>query len=264
MDNFGTRAAHLQVLDLCLDEVHKSAKSANNGQTSLFGEEETFRPVFRVPEVEEMALEHLLVFEKDLLGFYLHEPPYLKLLKMIDQFVNLKISEITEQDVNDKVTVGGVVLEVKKVITKKSGAEMAFVRVFDGIKSLDCVVFPKTYELFKGLLEKEQVLLLDGKLERREEDYSLLVDQIQLFDPETSLAINQTSVEIEMPLNPDPEVFKKINVALRQYPGASPISILIPSGEKFKKMPLKFTVDPSFELVQNVEEILGPNSIKLI
>jgi DNA polymerase III subunit alpha len=264
MDSFGTRAAQLQALDLCLEEVHKTNKSTNNGQVSLFGEEVTFKAEFRLPDAEEMALEHLLMFEKDLLGFYLHEPPYLKLLKMVDQFVNVKISEITDQNLNDKVTVGGVVLEVKKVITKKTSSEMAFVRIFDGLKELECVVFPKAYELFKGLLLKEEVLLLDGKLDRREEEYSLLVDSIQKFDPQTSIAINQTAVEIELPSNPDPEVFKKVNHTLRKYPGASPISILIPSGDKLKKMPLNFTVEPSFELVQNVEEILGPNSIRLI
>lgn len=265
LDTFGTRASQLLALDQVLEEVHKASKAASKGQASLFdGSEEEFISAVKLPNVEELSLDKLLMFEKDLLGFYLHEPPYFKLLKQLDQFTSLKVSEITDENMNEKVTLGGVVADIRKVVTKKSGAEMAFLKLSDGIKSVDCVIFPKTYAEHKQNLEKEQVLLLTGRLDRREDEYSLVVDLVEIFDPEQALRINQIEMEIELPQNADSEILRKINNALRQFPGPSPISILIPKGETFKKMSLNFTVDPSPILVQDIEQILGPNTIKII
>jgi DNA polymerase III subunit alpha len=265
LDTFGPRAAHLMILDQCIEEVHKSAKSVSSGQTSLFGDDEiAIKKNISLPNVSEMALSDLLNFEKDLLGFYLHEAPFQKLLKQLDQFISVKISDISEEHINDKITLGGVVHDVRKVTTKKTGAEMAFLSLSDGLKEVDCVIFPKTYEQHKGVLMKEQVLLLTGRLDRRDEDYSLVVDLVEEFNPDSALRINLTQMEIEIPQGADGEVLKKVNMTLRQYPGAAPIAILIPSGDKFKKMNLSFTVDPSPLLMQNIEEILGPNSIRLI
>jgi DNA polymerase III subunit alpha len=171
-----------------------------------------------------------------------------------------------------KVTVGGVIYEVKKVFTKKTGAEMAFVRIFDGAGEIDCVVFPKTFEEQKAFLEKEKVVLIKGKIDKREDAFSLVVDDIELFDPETALQIGAfrkvsggavPQVEIEIPEKADGELLKKVNLTLRQFPGDMPIFVLIPSGEKVKRLPLTFTVNAGGELVRNIESILGPNSVRL-
>lgn len=266
LDSFGTRAALLLGLDQCLDEVHKSSKSKNNGQTSFFDLNEDIRiePTFKLPEVSEMELEKLLIFEKELLGFYLHEPPYVKKLINIDQFTSIKISQISDEHIGQKLTIGGVITDVKKILTKKSNSEMAFVKVFDGTAGMDTVVFPKTFDEFKTLLEKEEVVLISGKLDKREESFSMLVDNIEKFDADNSMKINFTTIEIEVPQGADGHVFQKLNSTLRKYPGASPISLLIPSGDTFKKMNLGFTVSPNLELVEHIEQILGPNSIRLI
>lgn len=265
MDSFGTRAAQLQALDKCLEDVHRIVKANNNGQTSLFGDEEMeIDTNFELPKAEEMSLEHLLVFEKELLGFYLHEPPYISQLKRIDSFINTKISQITEEKLGQRVTTGGVIAQFKKIFTKKSNAEMAFLTLFDGISEIECVVFPKTFEEFKHLLEKEKVVIVVGKVDKREESLTFVVDSINDFDPENLKKFNYTSVEIEIPKGVDGVVLKQVNATLKQYPGDAPISVLIPSGDTFKKMNLAFTVRPDLDLVHNIERLLGPNTVKII
>src|SRR3989338_809339 len=168
LDSFGTRAAQLLALDEVLDKAHKNAKRGQDGQESLFGDDEEIENItYKLPEVEELDLDKLLIFEKDLLGFYLHEPPYIGKLKKIVDFISLKISEIDETETTGKkITLGGVIVEVKKVVTKKSGAEMAFVRIFDGSAEIDTVVFPKAFAEFKSILNKEEVVLMNGKLDK--------------------------------------------------------------------------------------------------
>jgi DNA polymerase-3 subunit alpha len=183
---------------------------------------------------------------------------------MIDQYVNLRASDLAEDKLNARSTIGGVIMDIRKVTTKKSNAEMAFIKVFDGTGDFDCVVFPKLYAECKDILNKETVVLIDGKLDHREDAFSVIIDDIRSFNPDYDVRINQTAVEIEIPQNADSNLLQKVNSTLRQYPGASPVSILIASGDKWKKMNLAFTVAPDTAMVQNIEEILGNNTIRLI
>ncbi|MBI2011874.1 DNA polymerase III subunit alpha [Candidatus Daviesbacteria bacterium] len=266
LDSFGLRAAQLLALDRCLEEAHKNSKAVSSGQTFLFGDQEEINiSAVILPDVEELSLDKLLVFERDLLGFYLHEPPYLEALKKIHEYVSLNLVDILEADIGKRVIVGGVILETKKVLTKKSAQEMAFVTLFDGTGEIECVVFPTTFAQNKDILEKEEVVLIAGKIDKREEDFSLVVDSIEKFDSVTASKINFRSMEVEIPPNSNGDILKKVNSTLRQYPGPSPISILITSGGSLKKMPLPFTVNADdVNLIENIEKILGPNSVKLI
>ncbi len=270
LDSFGSRAAQLIALDKCLEDAHKSSRQKSSGQTSFFdglGEDsQSFGDAgkFILPEVEEMPLAAMLQFEKDLLGFYLHEPPYLAKLNAIPEFVSNRIADLGESEIDKRVTVGGVITEVKKVVTKKTGAEMAFIRLFDGIGQIECVVFPKTYTEYKECLVKEEVVIIEGKFDFKEEEPSIIIDSIEVFDPQTAQRVDMTAVEIEIPNGADGELLQKVNSTLRLFPGNAPISILIAKGDTFKKMNLAFTVAADLELVKSVEQILGPNSIRLI
>ncbi len=264
LDSFGFRSAQLLILDQCLDESHKSSRAISNGQVSLFGDEENFIFEVKLPEVEELPLDKLVVFEKDLLGFYLHEPPYIKRLKEIAGYVSHKISEISDENLKQRVTIGGVITDVKKVLTKKSAAEMAFIKLEDNDGVIECVVFPKTFAESKHFLEKEEVVIITGKPDKREDEYSLVVDSITVFDPETiDKSLIQSVVEIEFPREADSDVMKKVNNAIRLYPGEIPISVLIPSGNSFKKLDLSFKVNLDNGFVENVEDILGPGTVRV-
>ena len=55
------------------------------------------------------------------------------------------------------VIVGGIIEAVKRIFTKKSGKEMAFVTIANenGV-TLECVVFPKIFDIYKSLLSKRK------------------------------------------------------------------------------------------------------------
>lgn len=272
LDSFGPRAPQLLVMDKCLDDAHKAAKMVANGQGSLFdGFAEDHIDVAAelvLPTSEEMPFEQLLQFERDLLGFYLHEPTYMKHIRIIKDYVSFQIRQLHEEEeipTDKKHTIGGVIHEVKKIFTKKNNQEMAFVRIFDGTAQLDCVIFPKLFAEVKDLLITEQVVLLSGKFDKRDEDFSFLVDTVEIFDPENARRLDLTEVQVEIPRNIDSKILQQVNLTLKKYPGSAPISILIPNqaGTTFKKMNLAFTVEPGFELVQTIESLLGPGSIKI-
>jgi len=264
LDNLGSRAAQLLILDQCLEESHKMAKSKLSGQVSLFEGEEDLSTAIKLPEIEELPLEQLLSFEKDLLGFYLHEPPYLKFLQKIIQASAVKITDLTDEHIGKNLNLGGVVTNIKKVFTKRTSAEMAFITVSDGISKIDCVVFPKIFEEAKGFLFRDQVVMLVGRVDKREEELSLVLEKISLFDGENLAEFTKNAgVEIYIPKGSDVTILQAVNRTLRKFPGSTSISLLLPNGGvELKRMVLPFSIDPSDILEEEVKKILGEGAFK--
>ena len=271
MDTLGSRAAQLLILDQCLEQSHKIAKNKISGQVSLFSESDNDTVSIKLPEVDELPLEQLLIFEKDLLGFYLHEPPFLAKLSKLDEFVSVKVSDLTDEHIGQKLTLGGVITEVKKVLTKKSQAEMAFAKISDGIGEVECVVFPKTFAESKEFLIKDNVILIWGRIDKREDTLSLVVDNVSLFEPENaqkmekSLDPDSIGVEIFVPQGTGVDVLQKINRTLREYPGDVSVSILLPNGgRESKRMVLPFSVNPDGGLEGQIKELLGEGAFRRV
>ena len=275
LDQLGSRAAQLLVIDACLEEAHKQNKNKLSGQVSLFdGDEDMAKINVKLPEVTELPLEQLLVFEKDLLGFYLHEPPYLKDLQKLTKFVSTKLSELEDAHVGKSLKLGGVIVAVKKVLTKKTAAEMAFVKISDGTNALEVVIFPKTYETCKEFLIPDTVVLIAGRVEKREEEMSLIVEKINQFNPDLMvddpLSIieeakdNNPLVEINIPNGTSVTVLQTVNKTLRRYPGSIPVALLLPSNGEMRRMNLPFGINPVTSLEEEINNLLGQKAFQLI
>ena len=77
------------------------------------------------------------------------------------------------------VKLGGIIENAKKIFTKKTGAEMAFLSLGDekGI-TIECVVFPKIYEQYKNLLIADSVILIEGRLDQKNDKPVIITDRI--------------------------------------------------------------------------------------
>lgn len=267
LDSYGNRAPQLAILEQVLNESHKNARKKLSGQVSLFDglEEELAIPdiTVKLPEMDEMPMEQLLAFEKELLGLYLHEPLFIAKLREIDDFITYKLSELSDKHIERNVVTGGVLTDIKRILTKKTGAEMAFIKAFDGISDMEVVVFPKTYEKVKGILEKDQVVIIRGKVDKREDTLSILADEISIFDPNFSAKVIKT-IEIEIPRGTDAQVLQEINRSLRQYPGEDTVAILLPNGSNdIRRMVLPFSVQLHPNLESHIIQLLGEGSLKV-
>ncbi len=270
LDSFGQRSAQFLILDQALEESHKRVRSKASGQVMLFEDDATFE--ITLPVVEEMPLEQLLVFEKDLLGFYLHEPPFLAKLAQIGEYVTTKISEITDDHVGQKMTLGGVIAEVKKVLTKKTQSEMAFVKLSDGISEIECVIFPQTFGISKDFLQKDNVVLMWGRIDKRDDSLSLVVDNTSPFEPETARRIEKADdlpafdfegVEVTVPKGTGVEVLQQINRTLRKYPGSEKVALILPNGSnELRRMILPFSISPDTDLEAEIKTILGEGAFR--
>ncbi|MCD8308709.1 MAG: OB-fold nucleic acid binding domain-containing protein [Clostridia bacterium] len=153
-------------------------KQKNSSQMSLFGsiiEEEKL--TVNYPDIPEYELNEKLAKEKEVLGVYVSGHPFEKYVDkfadcnfncgLMDDYTEDEDGEKTYNSVSDgmEISMGGIITNVKKTVTKRTGAYMAFVTVEDVYGSIECLAFPKFYEKFKDVLINDKIVRLSGKLD---------------------------------------------------------------------------------------------------
>jgi DNA polymerase III subunit alpha len=184
MDAFGSRTSLLMTYQEIMDRSSKKKRQDEDGQTSLFGdpsaaEEKAAR---KLTETEDFSENEKLAFEKEFLGFYLTSHPQMENLLGLRTRVTHEIQLLEEESEGSRVTIGGLVENMRRIFTKKTGSEMAFVTISDE-KGLfvECVVFPKIFEQYKTYLVKDSVVIVDGKVDTKNEKPVIIVERIARF-----------------------------------------------------------------------------------
>ncbi len=179
MDAFGPRGRLLAAVQTLMEQSQRTKKAQAQGQVGLFDDEEVANEISslnELPDVPDLPHQELLAYEKELLGFYFSSHPLSKVMAKLEQLKAVPIATLSEELVGQRVTVCGMARTVKKIFTKANNQEMAFVKIEDTGGSVECVVFPKTYAKNVSLWQADTILLISGKLDQKEEQMALLVD----------------------------------------------------------------------------------------
>ncbi|MBI2029123.1 DNA polymerase III subunit alpha [Candidatus Gottesmanbacteria bacterium] len=181
LDNFGNRASQLSALPEILSTAQKEKKKLETGQFSLFSENDNENGgASTLPSFDEFSQKEKLRFEKELLGFYFSAHPLTPVLKIIDKKATHKLKDL-DTAILKPVIVGGIITRVKKIMTKKSNQEMAFVKIEDISGSAELVVFPKFFSRTRHIWITDQAVLVAGKLDSRGDRTSLIVEKASLL-----------------------------------------------------------------------------------
>lgn len=180
-DAFGTRSALLSVLPLVASWAQKTKKQAESDQQSLFSDVAA-EPPPSVPPIEELAKRDLLAMEKELLGFYLTEHPLTQVITKVQQKITHTTSDLSDLKTDTVVILAGMVTRIKQVVTRKNNSEMAFVTLEDMAGSIDVVIFPTTYASTRHFWYPNAIVLIKGKVNRRDDRLSIIVDAMQPLD----------------------------------------------------------------------------------
>jgi len=179
----------MQHLEAVIDWAQSRAKDRATGQFSLFdqiglgGDENTsednnFDGLPDPPNVPDFEPMEKLKLEKELLGFYVSDHPLKAIQKNSRLLAPISLNELAEQP--EKTTVSAIVMlsGIKPIITKK-GDRMAIVQIEDLTGQAEGVVFPKAYERIGLTLEADARLIVWGKIERRDEQAQLIIEDAE-------------------------------------------------------------------------------------
>ncbi len=182
LDLFGERASLLITLPEITDKSSKKKKATDQGQGMLFGDEDSLSqspPSKQV--VEEFTNGEKLAFEKEFLGFYLTAHPQMKSLEYVKTVATHELEFVMEEKTGAKVKIGGIIESSRRIFTKKTGSEMAFLVLGDekGI-TVECVIFPKVFEIYKSYLSQDSVIIIEGHVDTKNDRPTIIAEKVQV------------------------------------------------------------------------------------
>ncbi len=188
---FGHPAQIIDAIPTVLPAAQAEAQQRANGQLSafdmLFGGGGADEPL--PPRTEASARERMR-WEKELLGLYLSGHPMGDLATEIGRYVNAYSADMGEDLDTQRVVIGGVVVAVRRVITK-SKQTMAVATVEDLQGSIEVVVFPKVLEETAPVWVGEQIVLVSGRVDHKGEETVLLAESVWTWEQVEQLGPEQ-------------------------------------------------------------------------
>jgi DNA polymerase-3 subunit alpha len=260
MSKFGGRASILASLDKIREKMVKP--KGDDNQPGLFAATEiknaSSSEVITLEAVDEFPEDELQSLERQLLGFSLSARPISELIGPLEFRSTHKIYEISaDESYPELVKVAGVLTEVRVIVTKKSGAEMAFAKAEDGTGTLELVIFPKIFKDTRDFWVEGQPLLITGKVDVRDDSPNLLVEAI-----ETMASLDEKKereVYIKIPKGVDTNTLKRLKELLTSNLGDQTGYLLFDSGTNgtpAKKVKLSFKIAWNETLAKAIADCL--------
>jgi len=192
LDRFGSRLALLTDLERIMAVSHSLFCAKAVGQITLF---DTAHRIV-LCEIHETDKREELNWERDLIGLYVSDHPLSSYQQTLGERVTHFSYQLAEADDNSKVIVAGMLDRFRQHLTK-TGKNMGFAKLEDLYGKVELVIFPKTWEKYYHLMEIDNVLLAEGRLDNEKGDPKLLVDKL------TKISLN--SLKGQNPSSPSSE-----------------------------------------------------------
>ena len=277
------RSQLMQVYATLLDRANNDRKNRALGQFSLFDSVLKTDVVNNItyPNIPEFDEQTKLKLEKEVVGVYISGHPLSNYTHKFKEFNltadMLEVDENEEEQPDDneqeevvyegltdgmEVTCGGIIVEIKKLLSKRDKKEMAFAKVEDLYGVIELMFFPQAYTKFKSKLTYDSLVTIHGKLSIRSgEKPVVMVDNVIPWD------LNQNGGEE----NKISTLYLKYDVSnialhddiyktLKNYAGVSPVVVVDLNNKPFK---LNIKVNPSSFLLNELHAYLPDEFIKL-
>lgn len=290
-DCFGVkRSQMMRVYPQIIEKVVSDRKKQATGQFSLFGDllKDDKTNIIAMPNIPEYDDQTKLKLEKEVVGIYISGHPLGNYIGEFKKFnfnggmLQVEDREEDDEDNNDveakydgltdnmDVTCGGIITELKKVYSKKDGSEMVILKVEDLYGSFDCMLFGRTYQKLKPLLEIDKIVRIKGKLSINDRGVCVRVENLE------EITMDKEIKAVEMPKEEkkviqtlylmydltDEKLSKEILSLLNHYPGESPVVVKCSKQQKAFKLNIK--VNPKGFLINELHAYIEDDFIKVI
>ena len=303
----GNRPQLMAVFESAMDANSSLRKQTVDGQISLFDMAFGGAPLVQenhtLPNLPDYPLRQRLALEKEIAGVYITGHPlddYRDVLGKLP-FSTADLDGLEEREDRGLsldgqiVDMGGILTEVKGKATKK-GAYMGFITLEDLTGQIECLVFPKVYERYQGMMAVDDLVVLHGRLSIREEEApKLLVEKLiplEAWHPEESAPAAPMGPSTARPVPPPKrhtseapkltdaqaaakaprKLYLRLNrpqmdaasSTLSLYPGSVPVYLHLPAEKMTLLAPKTGWCDASDGCLNRLNALLGAENVKLL
>jgi len=270
-DSMGFHRSQLMVvLDRAIEAASSLQKDRQSGQLSFFDDfesQEAFRNDFQaVPEISEWPENQLLSFEKEMLGFYITGHPLARYAKLVESYRSSSTTGLIDCEDGDEVLVGGIIIKLKAITTKKSNRKMAFMELEDLEGLVEVIVFPDTYEKFSHCLRIDSVLFVKGYVDLSGEEPKIKASEFISMD-EARIKFTR-AIQIDLfAAGLEKEILDQLNKIFSSHKGVVPVYLKISSPDH-KDYRVAVTsvkgVNPTEDFIGVTEKLVGEGKIEFL
>ena len=271
-DEFGSpRRGLVLIHEQAIDTVIDVKRNEAIGQDSLFGGDAEIEATFEVPVPDgEWEKSVLLGFEREMLGLYVSDHPLLGVEHILAAATDCSVAQLVGSAVEDTertvkggrgdtqtVSVGGILSGVQRKVTKQ-GNPWAAATLEDLEGAIEVLFFPATYQQCALVLAEDAVVIVKGRLDRREDSPKLIAMEVTV--PDLSAGGSGPFV-VSMPVQRCvAPVVDRLREVLRTHPGLAEVHLKLCNGPRTTIVRLddKLRVKPSPALQADLKQLLGP------
>jgi DNA polymerase-3 subunit alpha len=281
-DSIGARRSQLlAVLDISLKNGQEYQKSKRSGQTSIFDlfeknstEKNIANHQDRLPDLLEFPKNELLAMEKEMLGLYISYHPLNDYKEKLKKIINSTSTELANHSDKSRVVLAGVVNSFKRKGTK-NGNLMAFITLEDLEGTVEIIAFPKVFEKCKEIVKKDEIVIIEGRLDVTEGKRKIIAEKISLLkkyienkrpasktEEKNQNFAKELHFEIDIRKN-KPDLLRKLKELFYDYPGKSQVVLHFKDKDKIilHAIDKKYSVNIDDKFMEGIRGILGDAKI---
>jgi DNA polymerase-3 subunit alpha len=268
----GSRKGMLEALPAAQSAGQKAQEDAQMGQGSIFdfGEEPggggSQAPSHHRPPISAVEFDRaeLLAMEKETLGTYLSSHPLAEVGPALRARVDCSLAQLSGKPDGAWVTVGGIVVDCKKIRTK-SGNQMMFATLDDVEGQVEMLVFKADQAESASVIAPDSIVLVRGRLDHKDRgETKLVVQEAQRFEPDGEEIARAGKVAaipagpFELTIKPSEwsdALFDEVKAVLEHHKGDAEVHLLL--GANRLKAGDRFRVRPSSGLRAELDHVLN-------
>jgi len=197
-----------------------------------------------------------------MLGLYVSDHPLFGIEHVLAAAVDCSVAALTGEEKADQsiVTIGGILSSLVRKVTKK-GDPWAVATLEDLEGAIEVMFFPSAYQLCGIHLAEDAVLLVRGRLDKREDVPRLMAMEVRIPDITEQ---PRGPVTITLPVSRcTPPLVERLKEVLATHPGTTEVRLQVQAGENLTVLRLGdgFRVTPTSSLFADLKALLGAGAL---
>ncbi|WP_345802328.1 DNA polymerase III subunit alpha [Microbacterium sp. AZCO] len=267
-DSLGsTRRALMEIHEDATEQAALDKRREANGEVgfdfdSLWGDDEP-QQAQKVPDRPEWTKKDKLAFEREMLGLYVSDHPLAGLEIPLAKHASLSIHDLLASETiedGEQVTVAGLVTSVQHRVAKSSGNPYGMITVEDFDGEVTVMFMGKTYTEFASMLQADSILVVRGRVSRRDDGLNLHAQSA--FAPDLGAVDASGPLVLVMPEHRATEsLVNELAAVLERHSGDTEVTLRLHKGSVAKVFEVPMPVQVTADLYGELKGLLGPQCL---
>jgi DNA polymerase III subunit alpha len=213
-----------------------------------------------IPE-DEFDKSELLRHEREMLGLYVSDHPLFGTERVLERQTDTTCLDLRAKDDGASITVGGVLTALQKKFTRK-GDTYLVATLEDLSGNVEVTFWPNTYRAAHEVLAEDAVLVITGRVEKRDEAVKVLANRVSA--PDLSEALGAPVVVSFEAAQCTSDAIARLKTVLGEHRGVVPVHLRIGDADgsvRTYKLGDELRVERRAGLFGQLKSTFGPQAV---